>query len=157
VHGTVLEIENNRYFQISYSGTRIDAKIGFGPENTGFLVFTDEITPTEVDAQSVVVHLGRIDQVALLFYKEKHIRGLILASAHEEALTSFLGEEIGVALTGNEKIPYPILLTEGFGEWDFAPQVISALREAHGKSVFLRPKTQIRAGVVRPEIIIGDI
>ncbi len=82
---------------------------------------------------------------------------MIAASIHYEDLRKFTGEDIGVALTGNENIPFPLILTEGFGNFDMHPALQSLFRKHEDDWCYTNGHTQIRAGVIRPEIILQKI
>jgi transcription antitermination factor NusG len=65
-----------------------------------------------------------------------------------------LGYELGVAITGHEDIATTLILTEGFGEIAMARRTFDLLAENEGKQASVSGATQIRAGVIRPEVII---
>lgn len=84
----------------------------------------------------------------------KGVIGLVGASIIEEDLTAFLGYDIGVAITGEEDIPFSIILTEGFGHMTMPARTDELLRSLSGQQASIGGATQIRAGPVRPEIIV---
>jgi hypothetical protein len=63
---------------------------------------------------------------------------------------------MGVALTGDEQIPFAIILTEGFGRIDMNPKYAKFFEKAEGKQASISARTQIRAGVTRPMVIIAQ-
>jgi len=69
-------------------------------------------------------------------------------------LIEILGYEIGVAITGHEEIGTTIVITEGFGEMNMSPRTFELLKEFEGYRIAINGATQIRAGVMRPEVII---
>lgn len=69
-------------------------------------------------------------------------------------LTSFIGEEIGVAITGHEELGLTIIITEGFGNMKMSQSTFDLLKSFEGYNASVNGATQIRAGVLRPEIII---
>ncbi len=69
-------------------------------------------------------------------------------------IKDFLGYEIGVAITGHEDINLTLISTEGFGMTNMSKRVFDLLKEFDGYEVAINGTTQIRAGVIRPEIII---
>jgi uncharacterized protein (TIGR01319 family) len=157
VKGKVLKTEDNRTVDIECSGTMIDGIIGFGSENFGFLAFLEEQEKTDLS-----LFLNKIlavpFPVGLDFLKRAEkakIKGLIIPSLNNGELVGFLGKEVGIALTGKEPIPYPVIITEGCGEIPMHPSIAGKLKEAEGREVFLDTFTQIRAGVKRPKIIIS--
>jgi hypothetical protein len=69
-------------------------------------------------------------------------------------LRAILGKDLGVAITGHENIGTTIVVTEGFGHIDMAHRTFNLLKEREGLRASISGATQIRAGVIRPEIII---
>jgi len=72
---------------------------------------------------------------------------------HKDA-TTFMGEEIGVAITGEEEVGLTLIVTEGFGKMKMAQHTFDLLKRFEGCLTSVNGATQIRAGVQRPEIII---
>ncbi len=69
-------------------------------------------------------------------------------------LTNFTGEEIGVAITGQEELGLTVIITEGFGTMRMSQSTFDLLKSFEGYHASVNGATQIRAGVLRPEIII---
>ena len=65
-----------------------------------------------------------------------------------------LGAPLGVALTGKEQLGITVVLTEGFGQLAMAAETYALLRSHRGERASLNGATQIRAGVLRPEIVM---
>jgi hypothetical protein len=61
---------------------------------------------------------------------------------------------IGVAIRGHENIGLTIVCTEGFGKITMAKKTFDLLKQYSGHKASVHGHTQIRAGVIRPEIII---
>lgn len=80
--------------------------------------------------------------------------GIVAGGVRDRDLTSYLGYEIGVAITGTEPIPLTLMVTEGFGYLNMAQRTFELLESLEGKSGSMNGATQIRAGVIRPEIIV---
>jgi hypothetical protein len=85
---------------------------------------------------------------------EKGVLGIISGGLDDEDLKKILGYDIGVAITGHENIGLTIIATEGFGPIKMAQKTYDLLRKFQGKKASMHGYTQIRAGVMRPEIII---
>ena len=77
----------------------------------------------------------------------------ILAVA-EIVRETFTGEEIGVAITGHEEVGITLIITEGFGKMTMSQRTFDLLKSFEGYNASVNGATQIRAGVLRPEIII---
>lgn len=81
------------------------------------------------------------------------VTGLVAGGIKDSDLTKFLGFEIGVAITGQEQINLTLLVTEGFGFLGMAERTFALLKSLEGQVASINGATQIRAGVIRPEII----
>ena len=58
-----------------------------------------------------------------------------------------------VAITGSERIGLTVVITEGFGEIAMSERTFRILQQREGRQASVNA-TQIRAGVMRPEIVI---
>lgn len=153
----VSDVKEDKIISLSYSGLTISGIIGFGRENYGELFFLQDASgfSDEKISGKVVAYPHKVDLQMLQAAAEKQVKGLIIPCIDNSQLIRFTGKEIGVALTGSEDIPYPLIITEGFGDFEMHQDIISALSDSHGKECFLQTFTQIRAGVTRPKIIIA--
>ena len=79
---------------------------------------------------------------------------LVIGGIHDKDLRALLGYDLGVAITGTEKIGITLILTEGFGTIPMAAKTFALLSKHQGQKASVSGATQIRAGVIRPEIII---
>ena len=66
-----------------------------------------------------------------------------------------------MAITGNEDLGITLVVTEGFGQINMALKTYELLKNMEGKLACINGATQIRAGVIRPEVVVpleaGDI
>jgi len=85
---------------------------------------------------------------------ELKVIGLIAAGIDDKDLKNFLGYDLGVAITGNEKKGITFVVTEGFGRINMANKTFELLSNNDGMKASINGATQIRAGVIRPEVII---
>jgi hypothetical protein len=86
--------------------------------------------------------------------------GIVVGGFDDKDLRDFLGYDIGVAITGSEEIGVTLVVTEGFGQINMAASTFNLLKSLEGKLACINGATQIRAGVIRPEVIIpfeGDL
>ncbi|MEA3475467.1 MAG: glutamate mutase L, partial [Candidatus Cloacimonadota bacterium] len=157
VTGKVIEVEKNLSAVIEYEGSNLCGTIGFGGEATGELLSlagnSFELSK-EKYKNKIIVCSEKIRFDTLKQGAEAGISGIIAPSIDNKDLVKFIGEEIGVALTGSEKIPYPIILTEGFGDFSMNDSYRKFFKKSDKKLVYINGYTQIRAGVVRPKIIV---
>jgi hypothetical protein len=86
--------------------------------------------------------------------QKKGVVGLVAGGMDDQDLKTILGYDLGVAITGKEDITTTLIVTEGFGEINMAEETFNLLKERNGMYASMNGATQIRAGVIRPEIII---
>ncbi len=82
------------------------------------------------------------------------VRGVIVGGADHLDLEHLAGKEIGVGISGQEDLALTVVMTEGFGRMEMNRDLFDLLRASEGAVVSLNGTTQVRAGVVRPEIVI---
>jgi len=88
---------------------------------------------------------------------EVGLAGVIVGAIEDEALRELVGYNIGVAITGQEDVPFSLICTEGFGSLPIADRTFELFQHLQGKLTSINGATQIRAGVIRPEIIVPDL
>jgi len=155
IAGVIEQIIPERELSIKYSGSKIQGVVGFGRQATGKLVYCPDIKTIENPEQdSILVLKEQVSYIDLQNIAKLGYKGLVAPSIHYRQLTQFTGEDIGVALTGNENIPFPIVITQGFGNFPLPQEYIDFFQQKNGSHIFIDGHTQIRAGVIRPQIII---
>jgi len=82
------------------------------------------------------------------------VKGIVTGGIRDVDLQALLGYELGVAITGQEETGITLIVTEGFGEMAMNPRTLEILKEFEGYMACINGSTQIRAGVIRPEVII---
>ena len=87
--------------------------------------------------------------------KDIGVAGLVVGGIHDKDLRALLGYDLGVAITGTEQVGFTLILTEGFGTIPMAQKTFTLLSAHAGEKAAISGATQIRAGVIRPEIIIA--
>ncbi len=85
---------------------------------------------------------------------ELGILGIVVGGFDDKDLREILGYDLGVAITGTEKIGLTLVQTEGFGRIAMAKRTFDLLVSKKGQAASMSGATQIRAGVIRPEIIV---
>lgn len=157
VPGTVGGIEEGRAVTLHGRGTVLHGAVGFGAETWGRLSVLDPgATPTVKHAAGIVVSPQPLDGDFLQAAAAANVVGVVAPALPNADWVDFSGLELGVALTGDEDPPFSLLLTEGFGKYPMREDYRELLAAAAGRTASLAPRTQIRAGVIRPRIIIGD-
>jgi hypothetical protein len=105
-------------------------------------------------AGKILVGGAGIQYEAIIKAAEFGVIGLVAGGVKDGDLTKYLGFDIGVAITGTEQIPLTIMVTEGFGFLRMAARTLELFRSLEGKMASINGATQIRAGVIRPEVIV---
>ncbi len=82
------------------------------------------------------------------------VEGIIVGGFNYKDIKDIVGYDIGVAITGEEPVNTTLIVTEGFGEIRMAEQTFKLLKDHEGDVASINGATQIRAGVIRPEVII---
>jgi hypothetical protein len=82
------------------------------------------------------------------------VKGVVVGGFDDKDLRDFLGYDIGVAITGSEDIGTTLVVTEGFGQINMAQKTFDLLKKHEGEMACINGATQIRAGVIRPEVVI---
>jgi hypothetical protein len=80
--------------------------------------------------------------------------GVVCGGFAYHDVKELLGYDIGVAVTGHEKLATTLVITEGFGKIAMARATYDLLAASDGQLASMNGATQIRAGVIRPEIVI---
>ncbi|MDH7477802.1 MAG: hypothetical protein QHH17_05415, partial [Candidatus Bathyarchaeota archaeon] len=140
----------------------IQGIIGFSGERFGELKIAvsnpeqvlDANMITENDSGKIVVGGSLVTYEALEKARKVKVNGIVVGGARMEDLENILKTRIGVAITGREEIDFTLILTEGFGKLPMSENTFRILKENEGKIAAINGTTQVRAGVLRPEIII---
>ena len=85
---------------------------------------------------------------------EVGVAAVVTGGMHYRDIKELVGYEIGVAITGTEALPTTVVLTEGFGRIAMAGATHALLAGVQGRKASVNGATQIRAGVIRPEVVI---
>ena len=162
IDGRVVDTIENEGVTIETTATYIQGIFGIGGEVTGELKIgvknqSDSLSQNELDESfrdKIVVIGAFIDYETLKKAIDVGIKGIIVGGFDDGTLKRILGYDIGVAITGTESIGITIIITEGFGKIEIAQKTFDLLKLRSGEKTSINGATQIRAGVVRPEIII---
>jgi hypothetical protein len=111
-----------------------------------------EITPDQ--RGKVVVGGALVTREALARAAQLGVGAIITGGVHALDLGEFMGGEIGAGVTGAEQVGLTLIVTEGFGEIAMARRTFRLLRQCDGLLASVSGATQIRSGVLRPEIIV---
>lgn len=162
IPGIVTEIVSNEGAVIECASTFIEGIFGVGGERHGEIYVAvdsprDKLTVDMVSSKwrgKLVVGGSYISAEALKKAMEIGTHGIVVGGIDFKDICDFLGYEIGVAITGREDISMTVIITEGFGEIPMAYRTFNLLKANEGRLACFDGATQIRAGVIRPEIVI---
>ena len=162
VDGRIVEVIPQQGVVVETNCSLVQGIFGIGGETWGEIVIAvtspDEVlTPRHLTADmkgKVVVGGSFISSDALARAKEVGVAGLVIGGIHDKDLRALLGYDLGVAITGTEQVGFTLILTEGFGAIPMAGKTFTLLSAHAGQPASISGATQIRAGVIRPEIII---
>ena len=159
--GTIKNVDKDESLEIETKGFFIQGAFGVGGEKLGKLVLINKILnindlsdESNDLLNSIVVAQGVEGLGTLNKLVDKGINGLLLASIDVDILESYRGGELEAAASGNEDVPYPIVISEGFGELKLNQTIIDIAQRYQGYNCSICGITQVRAGATRPEIII---
>lgn len=162
VRGRVVQVMPEEGAVIETQGAFVQGIFGVGGERQGILRMLvqspDEVLTeahlTDDLAGTIVVGGAGIESGALRKAARLGIVGIVAGGIRDADLVEFLGFDIGVAITGQEDIPLSIIVTEGFGVMRMAQRTFNLLKRLEGQRASINGATQIRAGVIRPEIVV---
>ncbi|HDS03067.1 MAG TPA: hypothetical protein ENN72_05095 [Firmicutes bacterium] len=162
IDGIVTEIYPQEGCQVETMGAFIQGIFGLSGERSGEIAVVADSPKTELTADMIKPeHKGKIlvggSLIRLNAIKKAQQAGVsavVVGGVDDKDLRALLGHDIGVAITGHEKIGFTLIATEGFGEMYMAQRTFELLKANEGKWASVNGATQIRAGVMRPEIII---
>jgi hypothetical protein len=154
VSGTVSEILPDHMVRVSGNGTRLNGVIGFGGENSVMLTRVDSNRNAQFKKDCIAFSTVPINLEFLKLASDAGVSGIIAPSIPASDWVRYNGEELGVAITGDEDIPFTLILTSGFGSFEMDEKCAEFLTSSIGQKVGISGRTQIRAGVTRPMVII---
>ena len=102
----------------------------------------------------IIIGGARMTVDAIRRALEVKAAAIISGGIDDQDLKELLGYDLGVAITGRENLGITVIVTEGFGEISMAERTYAMLKEFEGREASVNGATQIRAGVMRPEIIV---
>jgi len=163
IRGTVTAILPEEGAVITTRGALVQGIFGIGGEQQGRLQVLassreEKVGPDRLEADCrgrIVVIGGRVTFDLLRQAQQCGVVGVVAAGILDTDLKRLLGYDIGVAITGHEEVGFTLVLTEGFGEILMARRTFDLLRSLDGEEASLSGATQIRAGVLRPEVIVA--
>ena len=160
--GEVTELVGNEGVVIEADVSFIQGIFGIGGETFGPIKMACKRHDEELTAElitpemkgCIVVGGARMTGKAVQKAIEVGASAVIAGGMDDQDLKEILGHDLGVAITGSEQVGITLIITEGFGEIAMAERTFALLASREGDEAAVNGATQIRAGVMRPEIVI---
>lgn len=173
VKGTVLIVNESIkdiYFKTNFFGEITDVKpqsikitargikfmgiMGYGTQSYGILDKFINLSDIKNDR---ILYLEKTpDYETLQKLLKLSLNGLILPSVDAENISKIIGKEIGVAITGDEHLKFPIIILHGFGNINMSNQTKDIFEKYKGEMISISGRTHVRAGILRSFIMFYD-
>ncbi|MEX0716321.1 MAG: hypothetical protein WD066_07040 [Planctomycetaceae bacterium] len=130
----------------------------YGPVRMACAAHDEELGPDLIQPNmrgAVIVGGARMTGDAVRRAIEVGAAAIVSGGMDDQDLRDILGYDLGVAVTGSERIGVSVIVTEGFGEIAMAQKTFDLFAAHEGDAASVNGTTQIRAGVMRPEVVIG--
>lgn len=162
IAGKVVEVIPNEGCIVEAEVAFVQGIFGVGGETHGEIIMACKTHEQELTGDlihpdmkgKIIIGGARVTNEAVKKARDIGAAALVSGGIDDEDLKEFLGYDLGVAITGNEQLGLTVIVTEGFGEIAMAERSFDLLHSHVGHVASVNGATQIRAGVMRPEIII---
>ena len=156
IPGKINRVLDHEGVVVSSYGMLIQGIIGIGGEKKGYI---KTINKQDIDSDynikdKIIVIQSNLTYDFYMRINQLGVQGVVCGGIDYNTLTKILERPLGVAITGMEET-ITIIVTEGFGEIEMADRTFQLLHKNNDKFASINGATQIRAGVMRPEIFIG--
>jgi hypothetical protein len=162
IDGRVVEVIADEGCIVQAEATFVQGIFGLGGETKGEIAMAAE-TPDQTlrakditadHAGKIVIGGGYLTLEALEAAIDVGAAAVVSGGFDYDEIKNLLGYEVGVAITGGEQLGLTLIVTEGFGDIQMAPATFALLKSKVGKMASVNGATQIRAGVMRPEVLV---
>jgi hypothetical protein len=162
IDGQVTEVSEAEGATVEAFGSFIQGIFGVGGETNGDIKVVAADPSQELTVEmltpdckgKVVIGGSLIKYGALKKAAEVGAKAVVVGGIDDADLKKLMGYDIGVAITGHEEVGLTLVVTEGFGQMSMAGKTFKLLKSKEGLKASVNGATQIRAGVMRPEVII---
>lgn len=162
IAGVVVAVEAKKSVTIETEAALAQGIFGVGGERSGVItplaVARDAVVRPEdlpVDCRGKILIGGKCPTpVTLAEAQRRGAVGFVVGSIDDRTLASYVGFDVGVAVTGDEGVTMSLIITEGFGEIPISERITELFKPLAGYQASVNGTTQVRAGAVRPEIIV---
>jgi hypothetical protein len=162
IDGVITDIIPNEGVIIENKSAYIQGIFGIGGETIGTIKMLakspdEELSADKIDESckdKIIVAGAFIRYDAIDKARKLGVKAIITGGVDDQDVKQILGYDLGVAITGHENVGITLVCTEGFGKINMAQKTFDLLKQFEGFKTSIHGRTQIRAGVIRPEIII---
>lgn len=150
IPGTVLSVVANQKITIQTAGALIQATWGSGQESVGVLRCTSgrpgsvlQTDTVDTSCRGTILVTGKIlDREPLDQAQNVEVRGIVTGGLSAELLPAV------------EELPFPVIVTEGFGDLPMTEEAFALLKENEGREASVSGETQTQRSLDRPEVVI---
>ena len=161
ISGIIKDVIKKEGVVINSIGTFVQGILGIAGETQGLMKVLSKSPSERIESNDlnedlkdkIIVCGSYIDMDIYDKAKQIGVKGIVCGGFDYTNISKILGKPLGVAITGTEQT-INLILTEGFGQINMAQKTYDVLKNNDGKYVSINGATQIRAGVLRPEIFI---
>jgi hypothetical protein len=162
INGVVVEEIENEGVVVESHASMVQGIFGLSGEVNAVLEVVVDSPDEPLKASTITKeHKGKIliggahaTLAAMRKAIELEVAGIVVGGFAYQDISELLGYDVGVAVTGTEALGTTLVVTEGFGEIAMARATFELLSGHSGDLASITGATQIRAGVIRPEVII---
>ena len=162
IPGIIKQVIPNEGVVIETPASYIQGILGIGGEAHGIIKILakkpeDEVKSSDITEEfknKLMVCGSLINSEFVKKAIEIGVSGIVAGGITGSDLNHLIGEELGVIITGQENLGLTLIFTEGFGKIPMQKKTFELLKLNEGNLACFNGATQVRAGVVRPEIII---
>ena len=164
VDGTIVEVIPAEGVVVETTAALVQGIFGLAGEVHATIVAVAKTPDHVLDAGDfTAAHAGhialggaRITLAGMRRAMELKVAAVVCGGIAYQDVRELLGYDVGVAVTGNEALATTLVVTEGFGDIAMAQATFELLRSLVGRMASVCGATQIRAGVIRPEVVVPD-
>ena len=162
VRGVVDKVIPEEGIVVRSNASLIQGIFGIAGEKKGVISLVssnpeDELLESQItsDMKGKIIIGGSFLGIKAYKTAMKHdVAGIVVGGFNYYDLKEILGYNLGVAITGTESLNTALIVTEGYGKIPMSNSTFSLLKEHNNQEASINGSTQIRAGVIRPEIVI---
>jgi hypothetical protein len=162
IDGKIVEVIESEGVVVESRATMVQGIFGLAGETHAPIEIVSETRDAILDAADLnEAHTGKIvvggSQITLPGLRraiELGVAGVVVGGFTYQNVKEVLGYDVGVAVTGTEDLGTTLVVTEGFGNIAMARATYELLKSHAGEEASITGATQIRAGVIRPEVVI---